>query len=80
MSSARDDGQAAERVVIRDKRKIDPSGGKEKEAEVVESEETGDTAAEATKDSAAWVSVELKVTICGRTGSAPVPARHNAAV
>lgn len=32
MSEARDDGQAAERVVIRDKRKIDPSGGKAKAA------------------------------------------------
>ena len=53
MSSARDDDQAAERVVIRDKRKIDPSGGETKEAETAEPEETDEAPVEATKDSAA---------------------------
>jgi len=53
VTSARDDGQAAERVVIRDKRKIDPSGGKAKEAETVEPAETDEAPAETTKDSAA---------------------------
>jgi molecular chaperone GrpE len=53
VSSARDDGQAAERVVIRDKRKIDPSGGKPKETESAEPEQTDEAPAEATKDSAA---------------------------
>ncbi|MGN9908139.1 nucleotide exchange factor GrpE [Phytohabitans sp. LJ34] len=52
MSSARDDGQAAERVVIRDKRKIDPSGGKTKEAETAEPDQTDAAPVEATKDSA----------------------------
>jgi molecular chaperone GrpE len=53
VSSARDDGQAAERVVIRDKRKIDPSGGKTKEAEAAEPDQTEEAPAEATKDGAA---------------------------
>ncbi|GFJ79766.1 hypothetical protein Phou_039460 [Phytohabitans houttuyneae] len=53
MSSARDDGQAAERVVIRDKRKIDPTGGKAKDADTATADETDEAPAEATKDSAA---------------------------
>jgi molecular chaperone GrpE len=53
VSSARDDGQAAERVVIRDKRKIDPSGGKTKEAEAAEPDQTEESPVEATEDSAA---------------------------
>ncbi|BCB80491.1 nucleotide exchange factor GrpE [Phytohabitans flavus] len=53
MSSARDDDQAAERVVIRDKRKIDPSGGKATEAETAASDKTDEAPAEATKDTAA---------------------------
>jgi molecular chaperone GrpE len=53
VSSARDDGQAAERVVIRDKRKIDPSGGKAKDAETATVDESDEAPAEATKDSPA---------------------------
>ncbi|MFC0530369.1 nucleotide exchange factor GrpE [Phytohabitans kaempferiae] len=51
MSPARDDGQAAERVVIRDKRKIDPTGGKAKEAQAAESDKTEAATTEATKES-----------------------------
>jgi molecular chaperone GrpE len=53
VTPSRDDGQAAERVVIRDKRKIDPSGGKAKEAETAEPAKTDEAPSEATKDSAA---------------------------
>jgi molecular chaperone GrpE len=60
VSSARDDGQAAERVVIRDKRKIDPSGGKAKEAEAAEPDQTDEAPVEATKDSAAPAKEERK--------------------
>jgi molecular chaperone GrpE len=52
VSPARDDGQAAERVVIRDKRKIDPSGGKAKDAETATADQTDEAPAEATEDSA----------------------------
>jgi molecular chaperone GrpE len=53
VSSARDDGQAAERVVIRDKRRIDPSGGKTKEAETAEPDQADEAPAEAKEDGAA---------------------------
>lgn len=60
MSSARDDGQAAERVVIRDKRKIDPSGGKTKDAETATADTTDEAPAEATEESAATDSAPKK--------------------
>jgi molecular chaperone GrpE len=51
VSPARDDGQAAERVVIRDKRKIDPSGGKATDAETATEDKVAEAPAETTEDS-----------------------------
>ncbi|GAA4677217.1 nucleotide exchange factor GrpE [Phytohabitans rumicis] len=70
MTPARDDDQAAERVVIRDKRRIDPSGGKVKAADAAESDaakadkskrsETTDKATEAS------VAAEAETTAAGQ--------------